>query len=169
VQAHGRTLANASDERGATVALAEKSGFAHIWGMADLRPSVEHSPFELMGGEQVVRRVVEHFYECMSIDEPALAKLHQVDADGRVNKPTQERFGLFLIGWLGGPQDYTERHGHPRLRMRHGRVPVNIAMRDAWLRCMQKALDAEQITGELRKFLDQRFAEVADFLRNVDE
>ena len=59
----------------------------------------------------------------------------------------RERFGLFLIGWLGGPQDYIEQHGHPRLRMRHGRVPVDAAMRDAWLRCMYKALDVHDVQG----------------------
>ena len=52
--------------------------------------------------------------------------------------------------------------------MRHNRVAVTVAMRDAWLRCMQAALDKHGITGEVRAFLDGRFAEVADFMRNVD-
>jgi len=75
---------------------------------------------------------------------------------------------MFLVGWLGGPQDYIEQHGHPRLRMRHNKVAVNIAMRDAWLRAMTAAMDAEGITGEVRAYLDQRFAEVADFMRNAE-
>ena len=78
----------------------------------------------------------------------------------------KRRFGLFLVGWLGGPQDYVASHGHPRLRMRHSRVAVDEAMRDAWLRCMTRALDDCGVTGQVRAFLDQRFAEVADFLRN---
>ncbi|MBA3541575.1 MAG: cyanoglobin, partial [Deltaproteobacteria bacterium] len=40
-------------------------------------------------------------------------------------------------------------------------------MRDAWLRCMTVAMDAEALDGPLRAFLDKRFAEVADFMRNV--
>jgi hemoglobin len=83
-----------------------------------------------------------------------------------VHPGVRERFGLFLIGWLGGPQDYTAQHGHPRLRMRHARVVVDAAMRDAWLRSMRRALDARGVQGQLRAFLDQRFAEVADFMRN---
>jgi len=75
---------------------------------------------------------------------------------------------MFLIGWLGGPDDYIRQHGHPRLRMRHAHVPVNIAMRDAWLRCMYTALDEHGVTGPLREFLDARFADVADFMRNVE-
>ena len=42
-------------------------------------------------------------------------------------------------------------------------------MRDAWLRAMCTALDRVGVSGELRAFLDGRFAEVADFLRNVPE
>ena len=52
--------------------------------------------------------------------------------------------------------------------MRHARVPVDTAMRDAWLRCMTAAMDDQKIAGPLRVFLDARFAEVADFMRNVE-
>lgn len=114
-----------------------------------------------------MHRLVERFYDAMTEREPALARLHPCDAEGRVARASRDRFALFLIGWLGGPQDYIEQHGHPRLRMRHARVPVDEAMRDAWLRCMAAAMDAEHVTGEVRAFLDGRFAEVADFMRNV--
>jgi hemoglobin len=33
---------------------------------------------------------------------------------------------------------------------------------------MQAAMDERKITGEVRTFLDARFAEVADFMRNVE-
>ena len=126
------------------------------------------TPFELLGGAAVVRRIAERFYDHMDAHEPALARLHPLDAEQRVTAEARERFGLFLVGWLGGPQEYIERFGHPRLRMRHGRVPVNDAMRDAWLRSMAAALDAEGVEGPVRAFLDERFAHVADFLRNTE-
>lgn len=132
-------------------------------------PSPDDSPYQRLGGSERVRAVVERFYDAMSDHEPALARLHVCDDQGRVAREPRERFALFFIGWLGGPQDYVARHGHPRLRMRHARVPVDAAMRDAWLRCMGMALDAEGVTGELRAFLDDRLAQVADFLRNVPE
>jgi hemoglobin len=126
----------------------------------------EKTPFELLGGEPVVRRIVDRFYEIMARDEPALARLHPCDEDGRISSGNRDRFALFFIGWLGGPQDYVAAHGHPRLRMRHGRVPVDVAMRDAWMRSMAAALDAEGVAGPLRAFLDERLGEVADMLRN---
>ncbi|MFV8753536.1 group II truncated hemoglobin [Nannocystaceae bacterium ST9] len=120
----------------------------------------------MLGGRERVLALTEAFYDAMERDEPALASLHRCDAPGRIARLTRDRFGLFLIGWLGGPQDYVEQNGHPRLRMRHARVPIDLAMRDAWLRCMQTALDETGVRGPIRGFLDQRFAEVADFLRN---
>jgi hemoglobin len=127
------------------------------------------NPYQELGGREVVLRVVERFYDAMEQSEPALAALHELDEAGKVSRRNRDRFGLFLLGWLGGPDDYVRQHGHPRLRLRHGRVLVNGAMRDAWLRCMYAALDAEQVPPETMAFLRQRFAEVADFLRNVDE
>jgi hemoglobin len=134
----------------------------------DWVPSLEDTPFQRLGGEDAVRALVEAFYDAMDASEPPLARLHVLEPDGKVSRGTRERFGLFLIGWLGGPQHYTERHGHPRLRMRHGRVPVDATMRDAWLRCMHKALDARGVTGGLRRFLEERFSQTADFLRNTE-
>jgi hemoglobin len=127
------------------------------------------SPYDELGGAAAVRRLVAQFYDVMEQREPALAALHQRDVHGAITPEFRERFALFLIGWLGGPQDYVERHGHPRLRLRHAHVPVDRAMKHAWLRCMTAALDAEQVTGQVRAFLDARFAEVGDFLRNVTE
>ena len=124
------------------------------------------TPYAMIGGREQVLALVEAFYDVMEQREPALAAVHHIDANCRISRGTRDRFGLFLIGWLGGPQDYMERHGHPRLRMRHAHVPIDLAMRDAWLRCMAAAMDACEVRGQVRGFLDQRFAEVADFLRN---
>lgn len=108
------------------------------------------------------------FYDAMEHDEPALTAVHRLhDTDpGRVHPEVRERFALFLVGWLGGPQEYVEQHGHPRLRRRHAHVAVDLAMRDAWMRAMTSALDRAGVQGELRAFLDARFADVADFMRN---
>ena len=127
------------------------------------------NPYQELGGREVVLRVVERFYDVMEQTEPALASLHELDGAGKVSRRNRDRFALFLLGWLGGPDDYVRQHGHPRLRMRHGRVAVTVAMRDAWLRCMYVALDEQDVPAATRAFLRERFAEVADFMRNVDE
>lgn len=127
------------------------------------------NPYLELGGRDVVLRLVERFYDIMEQREPALAALHERDANGAISRRNRERFGSFLLGWLGGPDDYVRAHGHPRLRMRHARVPVDSAQRDAWLRCMNAALAEQDIQEPLHGWLRGRFAEVADFLRNVGE
>lgn len=134
--------------------------------MTDPKQPVQ-TPYALMGAsEELVRRLVRTFYTHMAAAEPELAALHRLDERGKIAEVTQERFFLFLMEWLGGPAHYSPQFGHPRLRMRHAHVPINEKMRDAWVRCMKHAMDEVGVTGDVRKFLDARFLEVADFLRN---
>lgn len=127
------------------------------------------TPYALMGGRDPVVALSERFYDIMQEREPELTALHERDENGHISRRARDRFALFLVGWLGGPDDYVRQNGHPRLRMRHARVLVNLAMRDAWLRCMYAAMEECQVPAELQGFLRQRFLEVADFMRNVEE
>lgn len=128
-----------------------------------------NTPYEQMGGREPVLRLADHFYDLMEQREPELTQLHERDDDGRISRRSRDRFASFLIGWLGGPDDYVRENGHPRLRMRHGRVPVTFAMRDSWLRCMYAAMEDCAVPPDVQAFLRQRFYEVADFMRNVEE
>lgn len=123
------------------------------------------TPYAQLGGRDAVIALAERFYDEMEA-EPALLALHKLDAGGKADRPTREKFALFFIGWLGGPQDYMAQHGHPRLRQRHAHVPVDQAMRDAWLRAMTRALDARGVTGDVRRFLDAKLGDLATFLKN---
>ena len=127
------------------------------------------SPYELIGGEAGVRALVKRFYAHMAAHEPALTRTHQCDDNGHVAVDVQDRFALFLMGWLGGPQTYTATFGHPRLRMRHGHVAIDSGLRDAWLRSMNAAVDAGQFNDDVLAHLRHAFAQMADFLRNVPD
>jgi hemoglobin len=129
-------------------------------------PSSADTPYDRLGGEVAVRAIAERFYDAMTELEPALARLHPCDERGYVVRASRDRFALFFIGWLGGPQDYVAAYGHPRLRMRHARVPVDTTVARAWMRCMMHALDASGVQGDVRDFLEARLGEVAMFLRN---
>lgn len=130
--------------------------------------SSAQTPFERIGGEANVRALAERFYDAMDEQEPALAALHPLE-DGKVSRVARDKFALFLIGWLGGPQDYMRLHGHPRLRRRHAHLAVTQAMRDAWMRSMRHALAHDSIDDALRAFLDEKLGDVADFMRNRSE
>ena len=126
----------------------------------------DFTPYQALGHDAALA-LAKRFYDHMDAHEPALVLLHRRDESGaRVSPVVRERFTAFLVEWLGGPGDYSKANGHPRLRMRHGAVAVDTTVRDAWLRCMNTALDDVTVSNDVRDYLARRFAEVADFLRN---
>jgi hemoglobin len=74
------------------------------------------TPFAWIGGEANVKALVERFYDLMDL-EPGYAAVRAVH--GSTLEVARQRLFWFLCGWMGGPQHYTDRFGHPRLRMRH--------------------------------------------------
>ena len=72
----------------------------------------------------------------------------------------------YMSGWLGGPPLYEEKHGHPRLRMRH--MPFAIGTEEAadWMRCMREAFERTQIDEPLRSFLDSKLDPLAEHMIN---
>jgi len=92
--------------------------------------------YEAVGGEETFRRLVSRFYQEVAND-PVLRPVYP----SRDLGPAEEHLRLFLIQYWGGPGTYSERRGHPRLRMRHARFAIGEAERDAWLRHMRTALD----------------------------
>ena len=72
--------------------------------------------FEVLGGAEKVRELVERFYDIMDSDPKAagIRAMHPADLTS-----SREKLFMFLTGWSGGPQLYIERYGHPFLRRRH--------------------------------------------------
>ena len=126
----------------------------------------ETTLYELIGGETGVKSLVERFYDIIDTAPEAvqLRALHPKSL-----KQSREKFFMFLSGWSGGPQLYIEKHGHPRLRMRHAPFAIGSVERDQWVWCMNKALDAMTMNAAVIEYLKARFAETADFLRNKKE
>ena len=78
----------------------------------------------------------------------------------------RQKLAWFLTGWLGGPQHYVERFGHPRLKMRHMPFKIGIVERDQWLACMDQAMAETGVPEALRLRLQQSFFQTADWMRN---
>lgn len=121
------------------------------------------SAFDLIGGEVLIRRMVDRFYDLMEL-EPRYAELRA--AHGSTLAEARDRLFWFLCGWMGGPQYYTERFGHPRLRARHMPFKIGILERDQWLACMDQAMGEVQVEAELRARLNASFFQTADWMRN---
>ena len=122
------------------------------------------TPFDWIGGETQVHALVERFYDLMDL-EPQYKELRA--AHGSELAHAREKLYWFLCGWLGGPQHYTERFGHPRLRMRHMPFRIGIRERDQWLACMDQAMGETGIDEKLRARLRDSFFQTADWMRNT--
>jgi len=121
------------------------------------------SAFELLGGEGKVRELVDRFYDLMDLEPEfsSIRAMHPEALDG-----SRDKLFWFLCGWLGGPDLYVQRFGHPRLRARHLPFAISSAERDQWLRCMAWAMEDCGFELQLRERLMHSFFNTADWMRN---
>ena len=119
--------------------------------------------FDQIGGEPVIRQIVERFYDLMDIDTD-LSALRQ--AHGPSLDQARERLFLFLCGYLGGPDYYVQQFGHPRLRARHLPFAISEAERDQWVICMGRAMQDLKVESALADRLLHAFYGTADWMRN---
>ena len=129
----------------------------------DEPPASGPTPFERLGGQESVRALVDRFYDLMDL-EPGFAgirQLHPGTLDG-----SRDKLFWFLCGWLGGPDLYVQRFGHPRLRARHLPYAIGVAERDQWLACMRQAMQEQGVEPELGERLADAFFGTADWMRN---
>ena len=127
-------------------------------------PSAAITPFEWIGGEPKVQALVDRFYDLMDI-ETGYKELRA--AHGTTLDDARQKLFWFLCGWLGGPNHYTERFGHPRLRMRHMPFAIGIQERDQWVACMDQAMGEAGVPENLRSRLKESFFGTADWMRNT--
>ncbi len=119
--------------------------------------------YDAVGGEQRVRELVDRFYDLMEL-EPEFAgirALHPTPMDG-----SRDKLFMFLSGWMGGPDLFVLRHGHPRLRARHLPFAIGSSERDQWLRAIAWAMEDVGIDEALRLRLMESFYQTADWMRN---
>ena len=122
--------------------------------------------FEQLGGDAGIRRLVDRFYDLMDT-APEAATIRRLHA--RSLKASRDKLHLFLVGWTGGPPVYVEKHGHPRLRMRHFPFAIGARERDEWMWCMDRAIAEHDAPADLKTLLRDRFHQLADHMRNQAE
>lgn len=111
-----------------------------------------------------MKKLVDDFYEVMHTDPAARECL--ATHSGRVREESTDKLYRFLSGWLGGPQLYMEKYGHPRLRMRHFPFAIGAQESEQWLYCMEKALDKSSIKKALQAELLSAFKQMAQLVEN---
>src|SRR5665647_1562575 len=100
--------------------------------------NIPKTPYDLVGGEAAILDLVERFYFFMDTlpEASGIRAMHAANLSAAHTKLFK-----FLSGWLGGPDLFIQEYGHPRLRQRHFPFAIDVAARDQWVLCMNKALN----------------------------
>jgi len=125
--------------------------------MSDLQPETE-TPFEVIGGDLKVHRIVERFYDLMESDlaYADLRRLHAPDLE-----PMRISLAGFLTGWLGGPRTWLEANSGRCMMTMHATVPVSAATAAQWTHAMARSLKEAEIDPSMETLINQAFANMA--------
>jgi hemoglobin len=119
--------------------------------------------YEQAGGMETFRRLADAFYRRIEAD-PFLRPMFP-----RHLTSAREKQALFLAQYFGGPTTYSERRGHPRLRMRHMPFSIGAKERDAWVKHMLEAMDEVGIGEPAKSIMRRYFEDAGTFLINRPE
>ena len=142
------------------------SNYREIGYAADMTRETTITLYEALGGEEPIRRIVDGFYDLMQTLPEAsdVLALHPKDLTS-----SRDKFFWFLVGWMGGPDLFVRRFGHPRLRARHLPFRIDTLARDQWMLCMEKTLEKEVSDEQIRIDLLSAFGRLADHMRNTPD
>lgn len=130
--------------------------------MSDRDAEAQVSLYERMGGHATFEKLVAEFYRGVAGDPELRAMYPEADLG-----PAEVRLRMFLEQYWGGPTTYSEKRGHPRLRMRHVDFAVTSHMRDRWLHHMTTALETVDLDPEMDALMRDYLVRAADMLVNT--
>ena len=117
--------------------------------------------YDRVGGSAWFYQLLDFFYEDV-IRRDEIRNLYPDDlTDSKKNTAD------FLIQYWGGPSSYSERRGHPRLRMRHAPYVIGDDQKESWLASMRFALDQMQPAKEIEEAMVEYFLMAAEHMKNV--
>lgn len=122
------------------------------------------TPYQILG-EDGIRTLCNTFYDIMDrLPEAAgIRAMHAEDLS-----PMKEKLAEYLIGWMGGPPLYADKHGTVCMTEPHEPYHIGPEERDQWLLCMDKALEKTGASDELVEMLKIPMFRVADAVRNKE-
>lgn len=106
--------------------------------------------FQAAGEEAGIRKLVDDFYHFMD-ELPQAQIIRTMHKDDLTS--SRDKLTLFLCGWMGGPKLYHDKYGSINIPRDHAHLTVGEAERDAWLMCMEKAIQLQGYTPEFGDYL----------------
>lgn len=127
--------------------------------LIEMGDTMTTTPYDVIG-EKALYDMIDYFY-------------FLVENDQRINhlfpgdfKETSRKQKQFLTQFLGGPDLYTQEHGHPMLKKRHMAFRITTYERDAWLENMYKAINKAQFPAGVGEYLYERLRLTANHMVN---
>ena len=117
-------------------------------------------PYEELGAEKLSELM--HAFYARVAKHPQLIPIFPKDLTETIRKQIQ-----FQTQYLGGPNYYTEEHGHPMMRARHINFKITPDRAQAWLECMAEAMDEVNLDEKFRKTYYQRLVMTAHHMINA--
>jgi hemoglobin len=85
-------------------------------------------------GRENIYRLIEDFYR--ELESSSIRGMFPRDLARASRKSA-----AFFVQLLGGPQEYSDRFGPPRMRARHMPFRITARARDEWLACFERVLE----------------------------
>lgn len=119
------------------------------------------TPYEVIGAEALYD-LIDNFYSLVAQDT-RINHLFPTNLSETSRKQKQ-----FLTQFLGGPNLYTQEHGHPMLKRRHLEFTITHFERDAWLENMHQAITNAQLPAGVGDYLYERLRLTANHMVNSE-
>ncbi|UTW13749.1 group II truncated hemoglobin [Marinobacterium rhizophilum] len=121
--------------------------------------------YQAAGGIDGIRRLVDAFYDQMETLPQAadIRAMHRQDL-----AESRDKLSCFLSGWLGGPKLYREKYGPISIPAAHAQLRIGSLGRDAWLLCMEKALEQQPWADDFKRYLLRALSVPAERCRTRD-
>lgn len=125
----------------------------------------QNGSFLAAGGEQGLFTLAKDFYAQMET-LPEASKIRHMHPDDLTE--SADKLARFLSGWLGGPKLYREKYGSISIPRAHQHLTISPKEMDAWLLCMQKALEDKDYPQDFKDYLLKQLAVPASRCVNTD-
>jgi len=115
-------------------------------------------------GEKRIKTLLDSFYDCVFADNQIASLFNNTD-----RAEIQKKQLLFLSQFLGGPLNYTQKYGPPKMRQRHLPHAITPQGKDAWLKCMKIAVEKQDWDDRLKEVFYSIFPPIAAHMVNTSD
>lgn len=123
-----------------------------------------NSSYKAAGELSGLTQLVDDFYDNMDrlTVSSKIRDMHPEDLT-----QSRQKLVYFLSGWLGGPRLYAEHFGSISIPFAHKHLSIGVAEKEAWLCCMQIAVEQQPYDKRFKLYLMQQLEIPADRIRVV--